>query len=95
VVRIEFGLAQTCRANAPGHSGFSAANVAAREDGRERERVSARYVRRLLRLAFLARQIVDAISAGRQPAELTAEALAERIKLPLLWIEQEHAVGIS
>jgi site-specific DNA recombinase len=61
----------------------------------EREGVGARYVRRLLRLAFLAPEIVDAIAAGRQPPELTAEALAERIELPLLWTEQEQAVGIS
>ncbi len=49
----------------------------------------------LLRLAFLAPQIVDAIAAGRQPPELTAETLAERIEFPLLWTEQEQAVGIS
>jgi isopenicillin-N epimerase len=30
-----------------------------------------------------------------QPPELTAKALTERIELPLLWSEQEHAVGIS
>lgn len=52
-------------------------------------------VRRLLRLAFLAPEIVEAIAAGRQPPELTAEALAERIELPLLWTEQAQAVGIS
>jgi site-specific DNA recombinase len=60
----------------------------------DREGVGARYVRRLLRLAFLAPQIVDAIATGRQPPELTAEA-GERIELPLLWTEQEQAVGIS
>ncbi len=60
----------------------------------ERKSVGARYVRRLLRLAFLAPEIVDAIAAGRQPLELTAEALAERIQLPLLWTEQAQAVGI-
>jgi hypothetical protein len=60
----------------------------------ERERVSARYVRRLMRLAFLAPKIVEMIAAGRQPSELTAEALAERIDLPLLWTAQEQPVGI-
>lgn len=60
-----------------------------------REGVSARYVRRLLNVAFLAPKIVQAIAEGRQPPELTAEALAERIELPLLWTEQERAVGIS
>ena len=61
----------------------------------ERERVGSRYVRRLLRLAFLAPDIVEAIAAGDQPSELTAEALAERIDLPLLWTAQAKAVGIA
>ena len=61
----------------------------------ERERVGSRYVRRLLRLAFLAPEIVEAIAAGEQPPQLTAEALAERIDLPLLWTAQEKAVGIA
>jgi hypothetical protein len=61
----------------------------------ERERVGSRYVRRLLRLAFLAPEIVEAIAAGDQPPQLSAEALAERIDLPLLWTAQEQAVGIA
>ena len=46
------------------------------------------------RLAFLSPRIVEAIVAGRQPPELTAKALTERVELPLLWSEQEQAVGI-
>jgi site-specific DNA recombinase len=61
----------------------------------EREGVLPNYVRRLIRLAFLAPKIVEAIAAGQQPPELTAKALTERIELPLLWTEQEQAVGIS
>ena len=61
----------------------------------EREGVADRYVRRVMRLAFLAPKIVEAIVAGNQPPELTAEALAERIDLPLLWTAQEQAVGIA
>jgi hypothetical protein len=61
----------------------------------ERGRVGSRYVRRLMRLAFLARKFVEAIAAGDQPPELTAEALAERIDLPLLWTAQAKAVGIT
>ena len=61
----------------------------------KREGVGGRYVRRLMRLAFLAPEIVQAIVAGNQPPELTAEALAERIDLPLLWTAQEQAVGIA
>jgi site-specific DNA recombinase len=61
----------------------------------QREGVLANYVRRLVRLAFLAPKIVEAIATGHQPPELTAKALTERIELPLLWNEQEQAVGIS
>src|SRR5271168_1460262 len=61
----------------------------------KREGVLAHYVRRLLRLAFLAPRIVEAIAAGQQSLELTAKALTERIDLPLLWNEQEGVVGIS
>ena len=60
-----------------------------------RERVLPNYVRRLTRLAFLAPRIVESIVAGHQPPQLTAKALTERIELPLLWSEQEHAVGID
>lgn len=60
----------------------------------ERKGVGVRYVRRLLRLGFLAPKIVED-AAGRQPPELSAESLAERVELPLLWTEQERAVEIS
>jgi hypothetical protein len=61
----------------------------------KREGVLAHYVRQLTRLAFRSPKIVEAIAAGHQPPELTAKALTERIELPLLWNEQERAVGIS
>jgi hypothetical protein len=51
----------------------------------KREGVLPNYVRRLTRLAFLSPRIVEAIAAGRQPTELSAKALTERIELPLLW----------
>jgi hypothetical protein len=41
--------------------------------------------------AFLAPEIVEAIATGHQPPELTAEALAKRIDLSLLWNEQLQA----
>jgi site-specific DNA recombinase len=59
------------------------------EEIAERQGVGVRYVRRLTRLAFLAPKIVEMIAAGRQPLDLTDEALAERIDLPLLWTEQD------
>jgi len=60
-----------------------------------REGVLPNYVRRLTRLAFLAPRIVEAIVAGHQPPELTAKALTECLELPLLWSEQECAIGIN
>ena len=65
------------------------------EEIAERERVGACYVRRLMRLAFLAPKIVEMIAAGSQPPDLTAEALAERIDLPLVWTEQKRVVLVS
>ena len=60
-----------------------------------REGVLPNYVRRLTRLAFLAPKIVEAIATGLQPRELNAKTLTERIELPLLWTEQERALGIN
>ena len=47
-----------------------------------------RYVARVLPLAFLAPAIVEAIVAGTQPAELTAQQLMTRGDLPDRWNEQ-------
>jgi len=58
-----------------------------------RERVSARYVGRLLRLAFLAPPIVDAIADGRQPPDLTMERLTRRTVLPLDWDAQKRLLA--
>jgi hypothetical protein len=45
-------------------------------------------------VAFLAPKIVEMIAAGRQPSELTAEALAERIDLPSPLDRARKAVGV-
>ncbi len=60
-----------------------------------REKIAPRYVERLSRLAFLAPSIVEAICQGRQPAELSAETLLNRIDLPLEWSEQLRRLSIS
>jgi site-specific DNA recombinase len=41
----------------------------------KRNGVGKQYVSRLIRLAFLAPEMVERIMAGRQPPELTAQAL--------------------
>jgi hypothetical protein len=48
----------------------------------ERERVGSRYVRRLLRLAFLAPEIVESIAAGDQPPETHRRGLGRANRSP-------------
>jgi site-specific DNA recombinase len=59
----------------------------ARRDG-----ISRRYIRRLVGLAFLSPQLVEAILRGRQPAELTATRLTE-LDLPPDWTEQQKLLA--
>jgi hypothetical protein len=60
-----------------------------------REKIAPRYVERLSRLSFVAPRIVEAICQGRQPADLNAETLLNRIDLPLEWSAQLNALGID
>jgi hypothetical protein len=55
----------------------------------KRDGISRRYIRRLVGLAFLSPQLVEAILQGRQPVELTATRLTE-LDLPLDWTEQHN-----
>ena len=49
-------------------------------------------MRRVMRLAFLAPRIVEAIADGRQSAELSTIAMTQRIELPPLWSAQQQAL---
>jgi site-specific DNA recombinase len=60
-----------------------------------REGLAVRYVGRLIRLAFLTPEIVEAIVEGRQPPALTAEALTRRVDLPLSWRAQSTALNVE
>jgi site-specific DNA recombinase len=60
-----------------------------------RENIAERYVERLARLAFVAPAVVEAIGQGRQPADLNAETLLNRIDLPLEWPAQLKALGVD
>jgi hypothetical protein len=63
----------------------------ARRDG-----VGKQYVSRLIRLAFLAPELVERIVAGRQPPELTAQALRTgRFDVPVGWAAQKRALGFA
>jgi ParB-like chromosome segregation protein Spo0J len=58
-----------------------------------REGVQKNYVSQLVRLAFLAPEIVEAIAAGNHPPDLTAQALiTRRVELPLDWRAQKTAL---
>jgi DNA invertase Pin-like site-specific DNA recombinase len=59
------------------------------------EGLAVRYVGRLIRLAFLAPDIVESIVDGRQPATLTTEALTRRIELPLSRCSQKTALNVE
>jgi site-specific DNA recombinase len=54
------------------------------------ERVSSSYISRLVRLAFVAPDIVTAILNGRHPPQLTANRLMDDTRLPLDWRGQRE-----
>ena len=58
----------------------------------EREGLTGSYITRVMRLSFLAPDIVAAIVEGRQPADLTAKTLLRGIDLPVSWEEQRTAL---
>jgi len=58
----------------------------------ERDGITRRYVRRLVDLAFLSPELVEAVLQGRQPVELTATRLTE-LDLPLDWTDQRSLLA--
>jgi len=58
-----------------------------------REGLNYRFVGKIIRLAFLAPEIVEAIAEGRQPPELSTELLTKRIGLPLDWRDQKRLLS--
>jgi DNA invertase Pin-like site-specific DNA recombinase len=65
------------------------------EDIAREEKMSPSYATRLARLTFLAPDIVAAILAGKQPADLTASKLMVDTRLPLDWRDQRAALGFA
>jgi site-specific DNA recombinase len=59
------------------------------------EEITASYATRIVRLAFLAPDIVAAILAGKRPAGLTANKLIADARLPLDWRDQRVALGFA
>jgi len=57
------------------------------------EKLSERYIRLLMPLAFVSPRVIDAIADGDVPADLNPTALSRN--LPLDWAEQERRLGFS
>src|SRR4029453_549789 len=55
--------------------------------------VGGSYFTRILRLSFLAPEIVSAILRARHPIELTAKRLASQLRFPIAWDEQRALLG--
>src|SRR5438270_5650063 len=58
----------------------------------KRDGISRRYIRRLIGLAFLSPELIEAILQGRQPVALSATRLTE-LDLPLDWTEQHKLLA--
>ena len=58
----------------------------------ERDGITRRYIRRLVGLAFLSPELLEAILQGRQPVALAATRLTE-LDLPLDWTEQHRLLA--
>jgi site-specific DNA recombinase len=55
--------------------------------------VNASYFTRVLRIAYLAPDIIEAIVEGRQPPELTANKLVRVKNLPIVWADEREYLG--
>jgi site-specific DNA recombinase len=61
----------------------------------KREGVTPSYFTRLVRLSYLAPDIIQAILDGRQPCDLTPDKLLAHSRLPLAWNEQRTVLGFA
>jgi hypothetical protein len=57
--------------------------------------VSPSYFTRLVRLSYLAPDIIQAVLDGRQPRDLTADKLLAHSRLPLTWDAQWRVFGFA
>ena len=63
------------------------------EDIARAERINGSFVSRVIRLALLAPDIVEAILGGCQPANLTASRLLQDTRIPTTWQDQRKELG--
>jgi hypothetical protein len=59
------------------------------------DQISVKYVGRILQLALLAPDIVQALEQGDYPMELTATKLSRMVPLPMDWDEQRQLLGMA
>src|SRR6266700_3765680 len=57
------------------------------------EKINESYVGRVLRLTLLSPDIVEAISSGKQPADMTLATVMR--PLPVVWLEQAKSLSLS
>jgi hypothetical protein len=101
------GVGANCRRN-PDHSlhrllarAYRYNDMVMRSDGKSIRQLAAEagvvrsYFTRILRLSFLAPDIVKAILRDRHPIELSAKRLANEIRLPIAWDEQRTLLRFS
>jgi site-specific DNA recombinase len=102
---IEGGMAATAtidytlvNATARAHSWSEAllsGSIAFMTEIASRNNVSDSYVKKIMPLAFLAPDIVEAIMAGKQPVHITTQVLIRQMDIPLDWQDQRRALGFS
>lgn len=71
---------------------FTTSRARSLQELAKREGITRRYIRRLVNLAFLSPDLVEAVLHGRQPVELTATRLTE-LDLPLDCAEQHRLLA--
>ena len=57
--------------------------------------VGSSYFTRLVRLSFLAPDIIKAIASGKRPPELTARRLVANTRLPVRWADQRSMLDLD
>jgi len=61
----------------------------------EREKLSSRYVNRVINVALLAPDIVQAIEQGDHPEDLNVTKLITAVPFPVDWDQQRQLLGIG
>jgi len=64
------------------------------EEIADREKFSVRYVNRVINIALLAPDIVQAIERGEHPVEINTTKLLTSVPFPEDWGEQRRALGM-